>query len=237
LYAAARPTYPPALFAWIAERSPGRTLAWDAGCGNGQASVALAQHFHRVHAGDPSAEQIRLAAPDPRVTYRVEPAESSSLVDASVDLITVAQAYHWFDHHRFAAEAHRVTRPGGALAVFNYARSTVTPPVDQIFNELHDTILGSDWPPERQHVVETFHTLPFPFPEHETPEFDMCCTWSLHRYLAYLRSWSASRRHLQRTGRDAVEAMTPDMTAAWGDPDQELPVRWPLMLRFGCKPR
>lgn len=236
-YAMARPTYPEALFDWLAAQAPGRELAWDAGCGNGQASVALARRFRRVHASDPSAGQIAAATPDERISYRVEPAEACSLPDASVDLITVAQAYHWLDHGRFATEATRALRPGGVLAVFNYARSSVDAGVDRIFAELHDRILAVDWPPERQHAVEGFRALPFPFPErHELPGFELRCDWMLDHYLAYLRSWSASQRHQRRTGRDAVADIAPTMTAAWGDPGQIRSVHWPLMLRVGWRP-
>ena len=77
----------------------------DVGCGNGQASLALTHHFHRVHASDPSAEQIANAPQDPRITWRVESAEICSLHNHSADLVTAAQAYHWFNPGRFASEA------------------------------------------------------------------------------------------------------------------------------------
>ena len=55
VYHEARPDYPAALFDFLAGEAPSRELAWDAGCGNGQASVALAEHFEAVVATDPSA--------------------------------------------------------------------------------------------------------------------------------------------------------------------------------------
>lgn len=236
-YAAARPNYPEALFDWLAERCQRRELAWDAGCGNGQASIALARRFRRLHASDPSAAQISAAIGTAGIDYRVEPAEASSLPDASVDLITVAQAYHWFDQRRFGAEADRVLRPGGLLAVFNYARSRVDADVDRVFAELHDRTLAEDWPAERQHAIETFRALPFPFPEMtDLPRFELHCAWNLGQYLAYLRSWSASQRHLHRTGRDAVTDAAPQFAQAWGDGERVRDVRWPLMLRLGRKP-
>jgi predicted O-methyltransferase YrrM len=70
-YAEFRPKYPAALFAWLASVSPGTKLAWDAGRATGQAAIALAQHFERVMASDPSEKQIREATTDPRVTYEV----------------------------------------------------------------------------------------------------------------------------------------------------------------------
>src|SRR3982751_1042743 len=115
-YHEARPLYPTALFELLAKEAPARGLAWDTGCGNGQASVALAAHFARVFASDPSANQIGNAEPQPNIEYRVEPGEQCSLPAASADIVTVAQALHWFDFARFFAEAARVLKPGGVLA-------------------------------------------------------------------------------------------------------------------------
>ena len=80
-------------------------LAWDVATGSGQAAVELAARFDRVVATDASAAQLASAEARPNVTYLHEPAERSSLDDASADLVTVAQALHWFDHRAFFAEA------------------------------------------------------------------------------------------------------------------------------------
>ena len=232
-YASARPTYPEALFDWLAAQCGRHDLAWDAGCGNGQASRALAQRFHRVHASDPSAAQIDAAPADPRIAWRVEPAERCSLPDASADLVTVAQAYHWFDHARFCAEARRVLRPRGIVALWTYGLSQVAPAVDAVFATLYDDVLGPYWPPERRHVENGYRELPFPFDEIAAPRFEMRQDWTLPHYLAYLSSWSASQRHLLATGRDAVAEAGAAMAAAWGEPDTVRSVRWPLSLRVG----
>jgi ubiquinone/menaquinone biosynthesis C-methylase UbiE len=76
--------------------------------GNGQAAVALAARFTGVVATDASAEQVGNAFLHPRVEYRVAPAEASGLEAESVDLVTAAQAVHWFDVPAFFAEARRV---------------------------------------------------------------------------------------------------------------------------------
>ena len=232
-YADARPHYPAALFAWLAAQTPQPTLAWDAGCGNGQASVALAAHFQAVFASDPSAAQIASASAHTRVRYAVEAAEQCSLADASASLVTVAQAYHWFDHARFCAQAQRVLAPEGVCAVWSYAESRVSAAVDAVFDELHFGVLGEDWPAGREHVLNRYRELPFPFAPIAVPAFEMHCDWNLFQYLAYLRSWSASQRYLGRTGRDAVAAITPAMTRAWGEPQAARPVRWPLTVLAG----
>src|SRR5690606_13750301 len=62
-YAAHRPGYPAALFAYLAALAPARDLAWDCGAGNGQAAVSLVAHFAQVVATDASAQQIARAFP------------------------------------------------------------------------------------------------------------------------------------------------------------------------------
>ena len=68
------------------------------------------EHFEKVIATDASAQQIESAEPAKRISYRVAPAEASGIDPASVDLILVAQALHWFDLDRFFTEAKRVLK-------------------------------------------------------------------------------------------------------------------------------
>ena len=117
VYARYRPPYPAALYEWIASIAPGHAVAWDCGTGNGQAAIGLTRHFRSIIATDPSTAQIANAPAHPQIEYRVARAEESGLADQSVDAITVALALHWFDLDQFYAEARRVLKPGGKLAV------------------------------------------------------------------------------------------------------------------------
>src|ERR1044071_2535923 len=90
-YAAHRPTYPPDLVGYLARLAARRDVAWEAGCGSGQWSVLLAERFQRVIATDPSGEQLSQARSHPRVEYRRESAEASSLGDGTADLAVAAQ--------------------------------------------------------------------------------------------------------------------------------------------------
>lgn len=234
IYREARPTYPPELFTWLAQQAPDDELAWDAGCGNGQATVALAEHFRRVIGTDPSANQIAAAQPRGNVEYRVEPAEKPSLRDASVSLTTVAQALHWFDHVRFYAEVKRVLKPGGIFAAWTYADcSTGETAIDRAKDHLYIDLTGKYWPPERVHVDAGYTTLPFPFVEIAAPPFEMTAHWTLADFLAYLRTWSAAQRYLKANGVDPVSLIEADMRAAWGDPTQARDVRWAFTVRVG----
>jgi SAM-dependent methyltransferase len=232
-YAQGRPTYPTALFDWLASQCAQRALAWDAGCGNGQASRALATHFERVVGTDPSAEQIANAAPATNVEYRVEPAEAPTLASASVDLVTVAQACHWFDVDRFHAAVARTLRPGGVVAVWTYGLSQVDAAVDAAFRRLYDDILGAYWPAERRHVENGYAELPFPYARIDAPTFAMRCDWTLAQYLAYLRTWSAAARYRREVGADAVAQVEGEFAQAWGDTAVRRTVTWPLGLRAG----
>jgi SAM-dependent methyltransferase len=241
LYAKARPHYPGALFDWIAAEAPARDCAWDAGCGNGQASVALARRFGRVIATDPSAQQIDNAVAHLHVEYRNEPRDLSAKdggyhtsIDAhSVDAIAVAQALHWFDLPAFIAEVRRVAKPGALFAAWCYANCSVTPAVDAVIAHLYDDILGAYWPPERTLVDEGYASLDIPFAPVAAPAFEMRVDWAARQLLAYLASWSAAQRHLKATGQDAVAAITDELLAAWHDPEHVRPVRWTLGMRAG----
>lgn len=242
LYLKARPHYPDALFAWVAAQAPARGCAWDAGCGNGQASVALARHFERVIATDPSEKQIGNAVADPRVEYRNEPrsfsardgsAYHTSIADHSVDAITVAQALHWFDLPAFVTEARRVAKPGALFAAWCYANCSVTPAVDRVIAHLYDGILGEYWSPERRLVEEGYASLDIPFVPVAAPAFEMRVDWSARQLLAYLTSWSAAQKYTQATDRDAVAAVADELIAAWGGAERIRPVRWDLAMRAG----
>jgi len=231
IYRDARPQYPDALFDWLAQQAPARALAWDAGCGNGQASIALAQRFARVVATDPSAQQIAEAPAHANIDYRVEPAETCSLEGASVDLVCVAQALHWFDATRFHAQVRQVLRPQGVFAAWTYADCRVTPAIDTLKNRVYVDLTGPYWPAERIHVESGYRDLPFPYEPIEVPAIPMRADWDVERYLAYLRSWSAVQRYMKVTGHDPVTLVKARLRAAWGDALRT--VQWDFHVRCG----
>lgn len=94
--------------------------ALDVGCGSGLSTLALAEIAERVVGVDASAEMLAHAPPHARVSYAVAPAEELPFADGAFDLLTAAQAFHWFDRPRFLPEARRVLRPGGRLVVYDH---------------------------------------------------------------------------------------------------------------------
>lgn len=231
-YARYRPRYPRGLFDFIASQCAAHEQAWDVATGSGQAAHALARHFRRVIATDASAKQIASAVPHERVTYRIEPAEATSLDAQSVDAVTVAQALHWLDFARFYAEVRRVVRPGGILAVWTYDLLRVTPDVDRVLDWYYHDLVGPYWPPERRYVEAAYRTIPFPFDELGVPTFEMEASWSVADVRGYLGTWSATQRFKDATRHDPVEAIRPELEAAWGAADVR-PVRWPLYVLAG----
>lgn len=232
-YAAARPTYPYALFDWLTTLVPAAATVLDCGCGNGQASVALAERFARVIATDPSAAQIANATVHPRVEYRVAAAEASGLADDSVGLVTSAQAVHWFDHTAFAAECRRVLTPGGAVVVWCYGVNHICPVIDAVTRRLYDELTAPFWSPERRYIDDELRTLPFPFAEIAAPSFEMALRWTLPQYLAYLRTWSACKKYEAAKGADPVALLEAEFKDAWQDPAATRAVSFPLHLRAG----
>jgi SAM-dependent methyltransferase len=135
-YAVLRPTYPPDLVAFLvhgdARTGPGRRVL-DLGAGTGRLTELLVADGHEVVAVDPSAAMVgQLAAGLPAVATAVGSAEALPLADASVDVVTAAQAAHWFDPAPTSAELRRVLRPGGAVSLLWNQRDDRVPWVGQL---------------------------------------------------------------------------------------------------------
>ncbi|HEY3220031.1 MAG TPA: class I SAM-dependent methyltransferase [Gemmatimonadales bacterium] len=232
-YAAFRPRYPDALFAFLAREAPARDDSWDAGTGSGQAAVGLARHFTHVTATDASASQIAHATPDPRVDYRVARAEASGLADRSVDLVTAAQAVHWFDRERFWVEARRVLRPRGVIAVWTYLMLEIAPPLDAIVRRFYHGVVGPYWPPERRLTEERYQTIDFPFDEFVAPDFVIEQSVTLDDVAGYVRTWSGTRGFVKHHGTDPVDGLVTELAQQWGAPQQSRLARWPVAMRVG----
>jgi SAM-dependent methyltransferase len=244
-YARFRPRYPDALFSWLAQASPSRTLAVDVGTGSGQAAVALAACFDRVIGLDPSASQLARAEAHPRVEYRVAPAEALSQpphadLVGSVDLLLAAQAFHWFVAERFFAEAARVLRPRGVLALITYNLCVVTPEVDRVVGHLYRDHLGAYWEPERRLVESGYAGVAPPHASASNtlaaPPLQLQHELTCDELIGYLGTWSALGRARKETGKDPLAEVTPALRAAFGvDPTPGHPLRrpvvWPLVVR------
>jgi SAM-dependent methyltransferase len=232
-YASARPSYPDALFQFIVSVAPRRLLAWDCATGNGQAARDLARYFERVVATDGSVEQIAHATPVGNVEYRVAPAESSGLEAKSVDLVTVAQALHWFAHDGFFAEVRRVTVAGGAVAAWSYGSCHAGADIETWLRDFEENTVGRYWNPERRWVDERYQTIPFPFVEVPAPTLELRVEWTLRQLGAYLGSWSAVVKFRRERGEDPVSPLLERIATRWRPSERTREVTWPLYIRVG----
>jgi len=235
-YAAQRPRYPAALYSWLATLAPGHELAWDCATGNGQAALALSDHFAQVAASDASAEMIASATSHERVAYRVAAAEDAGfLEDESVDLVTVAQAVHWFDFEQFYAGVRRVLKEDGVIALWAYAGSSVSGEIDAVTSRLNREILRDYWSPRVELVNDAYRDLPFPFRECPAPELFMNVDWTLAEFLDYHRTWSAAVDYRRARGACAVDLIAGEIASCWGDAEARRRVSWRLILKVGRK--
>lgn len=229
-----RPCYPDALLDYLASLAPRRQQAWDCGCGSGRATQGLAERFVSVTGSDLSAAQISLAPMSRNVRYLVTPAHDSGIATGSVDLVTVAQALHWFELDLFYAEVKRVLVPNGVLAVWTYgALSSDDEEILALLDEFRTETVGSYWPAERRHVDNAYADLSFPFEEIAAPAFTLEISWSLPQLLGYLRSWTASEVFRREHGRDPVFALAGRLVHLWGDAYRQRRISWPLTMRVG----
>ncbi|SDY62924.1 Methyltransferase domain-containing protein [Lysobacter sp. yr284] len=241
-YAVARPEYPDALFDAIAAHVPAQAQVWEPGCGSGQATRGLAARWARVHASDPSAQQVERhwahAASlrgEGNVQLRVAPGERCDLDDGSVGLVAVAQALHWFERERFFAQCARALAPGGVLAAWCYGDFLVPEGMDAALSAFRADIEGY-WQRENGEVREGYAGYDWPFEPIPTAPLWLSARWGLARWLGYLNSLSASERCKNATGEDPVYAHRTALSRAWGPPDAERELRWPLVLHLRRKP-
>jgi SAM-dependent methyltransferase len=237
LYAVLRPDYPAELFDFLLAHLPaphdGEYAAWDVGTGSGQAAIALAERGIRVTATDRSADQLAQAKQHPKVVYLLGDASASQLAHGSVQLVTAAQAAHWFDLPAFYAEADRVLVPGGLLALWGYGLPQLPAPIRLLFDEFYYQFLQPWWTPERRHVEQHYRNFEFPYLHLAAPELWIERHWSLEAFCGYLQTWSAVERFYKTQGYDPVYGLYEELKPLWTETVET--VRWPIFMRVGRK--
>lgn len=244
LYAAARPDYPASLFAFLASLSPHHGCAWDVGTGSGQAAIAIAELYESVIATDTSEAQLQHARQKDNIKYMHTPADMTredveKIVggEGSIDLVTVAQALHWFDLENFYGHVKHVLRkPGGIFAAWCYTEPCVSSEVDKIFWEYYKES-GPYWDPARAHVDDEYRSLSFPFEPvlglkgTEPIRFDSKKEMTVDAYLTYLGSMSVLQCARHKGVELLPESRKNALREAWGEGVRT--VTYPVFLRVG----
>ncbi|GAB3513469.1 class I SAM-dependent methyltransferase [Spirosoma knui] len=231
LYAQYRIDYPTELYEFILADVPERQRAWDCATGNGQVARSLADFFPIVEATDISENQLARATPHDHIRYQVSPAEQTPFADATFDLITVAQALHWFDVRAFHREVRRVAKPGAVIAEWGYGLAQIGVDLDPALLDFYRNRVGPYWDPQRKYIDDGYKTLPFPFADVRWGEFTVQRTWPLDRFLNYLRTWSAVRQYIHENEEDPVKALQEQLAVRWST--EERIVQFPVFLRMG----
>ncbi len=120
LYDKYRPDYPDSLVDWLYDKTNADTVA-DIGAGTGKFTLRLFKKPWKITVVEPNSDMcgvLRKNAPFADIINAS--AENTGVESGSVGLITVAQAFHWFDEERFKVECKRILKAGGKTAiVFN----------------------------------------------------------------------------------------------------------------------
>jgi len=232
-YAQYRPHYPSGLFAYLNSLVTENKEAWDCGTGNGQVALELTKYFNRVYASDASEKQVLQAQKNEKIEYFVSLAEETPIRDRSLDLITVAQAFHWFDAEKFFLEAKRILKPQGILALWCYdlfdlpnASKDLKTSVDRFCLEVEPF-----WDKERKLVENGYKSIDFPLAEiFPVPSFSIKLEWTAQQLLGYLSTWSSSQKYRIANGDDSLSTFAEEISQNYIG---KMEIQWDLHFRIG----
>ncbi|WP_312050144.1 class I SAM-dependent methyltransferase [Acinetobacter courvalinii] len=229
LYQQARPTYPQSLIDSLIQQLNGFDRAWDCGAGSGQLTRLIAPYFQQVIATDLSQNQLDQAPALRNVSYLQQAAEQCSFPDQYFDLITVAQAIHWFDFEKFYAEVKRTLKADGLFAVIGYGLLTLEDALlnDRLQQLYHQTLNGF-WDAERRYIDELYQTIPFPFQDIPMPQFQIELYWTGQQLWDYLNTWSAVKHYQDHMRVSALVDLQDILLIR-----QPMRVTFPVLLRVG----
>jgi len=231
-YAQFRPAYPKAFYDFILGELKTTDTAWDCATGNGQVAVELAKTFNHVYATDISENQLANAPQKENITYLVEQAEDSSFKDQSFDLITVAQAIHWFNFDAFFATVKRTLKPDGLFVAVGYDLMKIDEKLDPVIHYLYQDILGSYWDEERKHIERRYQSIPFPLKEIDCPSLEIQTTWNFEQLIGYLATWSALQHYIKARGNNPIDLVIDKLRKAWGGEENKT-IHFPLIMKAG----
>lgn len=227
-----RPEYPEALIRFIGNLKEPDSVVWDCGTGNGQLASGLSSYYNLIYATDISNVQLKNAIEKSNIKYSVSAAEHSCFSPNTFDLITVAQAIHWFDFDAFFKEAKRVSKPDALLCITGYGNIQTFDDSMPLIQELYSQTLKGYWDTQRKFIDEEYKNIPFPFAEIAVPEFEMCFDWSLEQLCGYIGTWSGLIRYAKDKGENPLKKFYSALTTQFS-PEHKVRVRFPILFRVG----
>ncbi|GFN83629.1 sam-dependent methyltransferase [Plakobranchus ocellatus] len=169
-YAEYRPRYSEEIFKtmvdYCKETIPDLNLCVDVGCGSGQSTIGFAKYFKKVIGVDISASQIACAPKDvSNCTFKVSSAEKLPFVESgTVDLWCSGESFNYMPQKQTFAEADRVLKPGGTMAIFGYSvLKSTEKPIDDAIKAMFLKLLPY-WPKESLSTFEKFSSVELPYP-------------------------------------------------------------------------
>ncbi|XP_074514324.1 putative methyltransferase DDB_G0268948 isoform X1 [Sebastes fasciatus] len=193
-------------------------LAVDLGCGTGQNSRLMAPHFQEVLGIDISESQLeeaRAVPGYPNITYRKGTAEELPFPDGSVDLLTAASAAHWFDQSRFLAEATRVLKPRGCVALLGFSDTNTKlhyKDCGERLNHIYEEVRQVLSPYTNNQVAVAEGKLQelysaIPFPDKERIEHIRVSSISVSSLVGFIESWSMFQGYKKKDPQTAEELL------------------------------
>lgn len=231
-YAKYRPTYPNELIDFINSLVKNKNNVWDCGTGSGQLAEKLSTSFEKVFATDISKSQLDNAIKKENIFYSVQSAEKTNFDDKYFDLITVAQAIHWFNFDEFYNEVKRTLKDDGFFAIIGYGLIQIDSNLDGVILDFYKNVVGSYWDKERKYIDENYETIPFPFDEIITPKFYIKSEWTFEHLLGYFETWSAIKHFIKANNFNPVDNIFDKLKNAWGN-DVTKEISFPILLRVG----
>lgn len=228
-----RPVYPKTFYDELLGLVNSRDACWDCGTGNGQVASVLSKYFKEVNATDISDTQLQQAARIENVSYSQQRAEQTNLKDSTFDLITVAQAVHWFDFEAFYKEVKRVGKKNAILAIWGYELLNITPEIDALINTFYTEIIGSFWSFERKHIDAHYASIDFPFQEIKlTKDYEIKTELSLSDLEGYFNSWSSVQNYIRQKKENPVNQLINEIKPFWEQNETKI-VSYPLFTKIG----
>ncbi|KAI1318651.1 hypothetical protein EDD11_006152 [Mortierella claussenii] len=256
LYQSFRPGYNSNFFKMVYNyhaRNHGQfDVAVDVGTGTGQVASVLAEKFKHVHGVDASATMLASAIQKPNITYHTSKGEDLSVIaSSSVDVLTVAQALHWFDHPKFFSEVKRVLKPHGTFAAVGYSFALLEkyPRASERIHRLGDEPdqLGTCWDWGRLILDNLYKSIDVPMQNVERHYFPninikeqlpavMSEQMTMKHFRSYIKTWSSYKNYCEKypDRPDIVDATIDTIMEEENLKDEDVvDVTWPTVLILG----